>query len=850
MDYLKQILAVKKLRLQRNTKNTRRKVDNKKFNGNQKAFYNSLCQTTENEEEGEIPTEDAMETYWKNIWGRSKEYNKQAEWVNEIKVHCENIPTMEAPTFTSSELQSVIGKLHNWKATGVDKIHNFWWKYLSAIHSKLLDILNLMLVDPNKIPPNLTKGITYMKPKGIYSADPSKYRPITCLNTMYKIFTSLITNKITQHLENNNILAPEQKGCKKGSRGCKDQIIIDEIITGQIRGNNRNAALAWIDYKKAYDSIPHSWLIEVLDVYKIHPQLKSTLTKCMKNWKTDMIVQKPNRNQERTNFSIECGIFQGDGLSPIWFCMAINALSYLLKRSGMGVAVKTSRGTEETISHLLYMDDLKIYAKNKQQLTSMLNTVYKFSKDIGMEFGLDKCAQIVIKHGKVEDPTPLVLMESLININHVDETQLYKYLGIKQYLNINHTEIKKEIREEYRRRVNAILKTGLNSKHLIMAVNSYCVPVLTYSFGLIKWTLTDVTSLDTETRVLLTKHRMHHPKSSKERLYLPRNLGGRGLMNIEGQWRNQTNKLGKYFLDLSQKSTMIKNLCTADENYTPLNLKQLSTQNTSPYNINTKVAEWRGKELHGRFPSELDKTHKEESVYYLKAGNLYPETEGFITAIQDQVITTKNYRKYILKERLENDRCRLCGSSSETIQHLTSGCQTLAGTDYMHRHNLSCKIIYQYLARRDRHNIDNTPYYQHNPAPVIENSKSKIYWDRTVHSETYLSHNRPDITYLDKEAKCAYLIDVAHPADHNLNDKEKEKIAKYLPLAAEMKALYNLQAVTIVPIIISTNGLISTQTIKKAWQLKIPRKVIFKAQQNAIIETCTIVRKVLNIPVN
>ena len=54
----------------------------------------------------------------------------------------------------------------------------------------------------------------------------------------------------------------------------------------------------------------------------------------------------------------------------------------------------------EKINHLLYMDDLKLYAKSEKELDSLIQTVRVFSKDIGMQFGIEKCSTLVLKRGK------------------------------------------------------------------------------------------------------------------------------------------------------------------------------------------------------------------------------------------------------------------------------------------------------------------------------------------------------------------------------------------------------------------------------------------------------------------
>ncbi|KAL3286677.1 hypothetical protein HHI36_001174 [Cryptolaemus montrouzieri] len=60
-----------------------------------------------------------------------------------------------------------------------------------------------------------------MLPKSDRTQDPSQYRPIACLPTLYKMPTSCISNRIYKHLDDNNIFAEEQKGCRKKHHGCK-----------------------------------------------------------------------------------------------------------------------------------------------------------------------------------------------------------------------------------------------------------------------------------------------------------------------------------------------------------------------------------------------------------------------------------------------------------------------------------------------------------------------------------------------------------------------------------------------------------------------------------------------------
>jgi hypothetical protein len=78
--------------------------------------------------------------------------------------------------------------------------------------------------------------------------------------------TSCIKVIIYDHCQKLNILNEEQKGCVKESFGCKEQLIIDMVIIEQPRQNNRNIYTGFIDYKKDYDSVPHSWLIKIIKI--------------------------------------------------------------------------------------------------------------------------------------------------------------------------------------------------------------------------------------------------------------------------------------------------------------------------------------------------------------------------------------------------------------------------------------------------------------------------------------------------------------------------------------------------------------------------------------------------------
>ncbi len=94
----------------------------------------------------------------------------------------------------------------------------------------------------------------------------------------------------------------------------------------------------------------------------------------MRLWKTTLEVNSKPTGE----VSIKCGIYQGDALSPLLFCIGLNPLSQIITKSGFGYRFRS--GT--IISHLLYMDDIKLYARNEQDIDSLIHLTRLYSNVI------------------------------------------------------------------------------------------------------------------------------------------------------------------------------------------------------------------------------------------------------------------------------------------------------------------------------------------------------------------------------------------------------------------------------------------------------------------------------------
>ena len=95
--------------------------------------------------------------------------------------------------------------------------------------------------------------------------------------------TGIISDRLYAHLSTNNLLSEQQKGCIKDTLGTKDQLLLNKAILENCRKRATNLSMAWLDYQKAYDSVPHSWIIKCLKMYGISPNIAKFIADTMNN---------------------------------------------------------------------------------------------------------------------------------------------------------------------------------------------------------------------------------------------------------------------------------------------------------------------------------------------------------------------------------------------------------------------------------------------------------------------------------------------------------------------------------------------------------------------------------------
>ena len=136
-------------------------------------------------------------------------------------------------------------------------------------------------------------------------------------------------------------------------------------------------------------------------------------------------------------------------------------------------------------------------------------------------------------------------------------------------------------------------------------------------------------------------------------------------------------------------------------------------------------------------------------------------------------------------------------------------------------------------------------WYEHQPKAVIKNDSCKILWDFTVQTDHFITARRPDMIFVDKEHHECQIIDFAIPYDTRVDDKEVEKIDKYLDLARELKKVWNVK-VTLVPLEVGALGTPAKALEKRFNTISIEIKIT-ELQKTLLIHTSRILRKVREV---
>ena len=275
---------------------------------------------------------------------------------------------------TVDDMSNALSSLKINKSPGPDGLHPRVLKELSKELAYPLKCIFDLTIKTGKLPDKWK--VAEVRPifKKGNKTQPGNYRPVSLTSIVCKVFEGFVRNVLMRHLIDNNLLAEEQYGfC--GGRSCTTQLLntINDWLS--FLDNNIPVDAVYLDFRKAFDTVPHERLLNKLNGYGIHGDLLK--------WVRDFLFDRKQyvtiNNNSSNMIPVTSGVPQGSVLGPTLFIYFINDLP-------------------DVVLALLkiFADDTKTYQpinsiKDKIKLQETIDRLVQWSEKWLLKFNGSKC---------------------------------------------------------------------------------------------------------------------------------------------------------------------------------------------------------------------------------------------------------------------------------------------------------------------------------------------------------------------------------------------------------------------------------------------------------------------------
>jgi hypothetical protein len=244
------------------------------------------------------------------------------------------------------------------------------------------------------------------------------YRPITLLNSDYKLLTKVLALQLIDSVK--PMIHRDQAGFIPG-RSIFDHIRLTRIMTKFAEVSERNGAVVALDQEKAYDKLTHRYLWKTLEAFNM-PDL---FTNTVKNLYTNAWTTVAINGELSSPYQVKRGVRQGDPLSCFLFDIGIEPLACLIRNAE---EIKGFRipGLKEKLAVNLFADDTVLYLSEEDKLDEVTSILDKWCEASGAKFNKEKTEIIPI--GRRSHRNRIIQTRKL----HPDDKQIQDNVHIAQ----------------------------------------------------------------------------------------------------------------------------------------------------------------------------------------------------------------------------------------------------------------------------------------------------------------------------------------------------------------------------------------------------------------------------------
>ena len=380
----------------------------------------------------------------------------------------------------------------------------------------------------------------------------------------------------------------DQRGAKSETSGTIDNLLIDDIISRDVALHRRNMFTFWIDVKKAFDSVSHSWLLEMLKLHRVPTKLIDIIRNIISKWNLVLLIPIKVGLQESNSIQLTNGELQGDTLYPSLYTLCSNPVSWML-RSTEGCTL--SSPIKEKITHTFFIDDLKGYTKSIEKGIKVLNKLKQCMEDSGLLWNEKKCKVSFSHRGKLVDNGHLHLRDGM-RISYLKKDETYKFMGVYQTNKNAVDQLQVSLLDKVKKRSHIIWTSQLSDYNKIIATNIFVNSSAEYYFWACKFQITFLREMDASIRKSMNISGAKHTNLINAALYLPRAKGGRGLRCIEQTYKEAKIKIAMKITNTKdQRVQLVKTFHNENRESNSYSIYKEAVKYANEFDINLEVTD-------------------------------------------------------------------------------------------------------------------------------------------------------------------------------------------------------------------------------------------------------------------
>ena len=293
---------------------------------------------------------------------------------------------------TEQECLFAIKNMKTNKSPGSDGIPaEFYASFWTDIKHLLLGSLNAAY-QKGELSPTQKRGILNLIFKKNDKTLLSNWRPITLLNTDYKILAHVLANRLKKVIP--KLVNTDQSGYIKGRNICYNIRLIQDVID-YFEENNKECAVVFVDFQKAFDTVSHNFLSQVLTKFNFGESFKKWVNVIYTNAESCTT----NNGWTSKPFHVKKGIRQGCPLSALLFLLVVEILAVKIRENtqwGLNIDIN---GNKNVIQISQLADDTTLFFESEEAIKHGLKIIEDFGEVSGLKLNKEKTEGLWLGRG-------------------------------------------------------------------------------------------------------------------------------------------------------------------------------------------------------------------------------------------------------------------------------------------------------------------------------------------------------------------------------------------------------------------------------------------------------------------